>query len=203
MSESSQKAFIEAMVPYPESDDDNEITNDVEANAIFRSSTIDLLDNIGKSDFRFNYHILIKDIETASFNNQQIFCHNVEDRISEVYDFVFPTKIEIISPKDITNFLEFLKFLEYDNEIFLSFVWQHLNVDLLKIDIESFCNTHQNKILKEAEEQIETHEQNELTLIFIRTYCKSKFIKWFIRQSEMNKVSVMIRILEREGRLNG
>lgn len=202
MSERSQKTFIEAMVQYPEMDDDERM-DEFEDDAIFRSSMVDLLDTLGQIDFKFVYPILIKDIETATFNNQKIFCQKMLERIEEVYDFTFAEKPDLTANEEIKRFLDFIKFLEYDNVIFLSFVWQYLNVDLLITDIESFSMTNQNKIIKEVEEQLETHEQNELITTFLRTYYKSKFIEWFINQSEKNKTSIILEILEREGKLNG
>lgn len=202
MSERSQKTFIEAMVQYPEMDDDERM-DEFEDDAIFRSSMIDLIDTLGQIDFKFVYPILIKDIETTTFNNQKIFCQKMMERIEEIYDFVFPEKPDLTTNAEISRFLEFLRFLEYDNIIFLSFVWQYLNVDLLTTDIESFSRANQNKIIKEVEEQLETHEQNELISNFLRTYYKSKFIEWFTNQSEKNKTSILLEILEREGKLNG
>ena len=99
--------------------------------------------------------------------------------------------------------LEFIEFLEYDNIMFLSFVWEMLKVDIMKVDIETICNSKQNIIINEVEEQLETHDQAELISLFLRTYYKENFIKWFIRQSERSKAFIKLEILEREGKLNG
>lgn len=202
MSERSQKAFIEAMVEYPEMDDDERM-DEFEDDAIYRSSAMDLEDTLGKIDFKFVYPILIKDIETATFNNQKIFCQKMLQRIEEVYDYTFPEKPELTENIEITRCLDFIKFIEYDNIIFLSYVWQHLTKTLFGADIEAFCNANQDRVIKEVDEQLETHEQNELISIFLRTYYKSKFIEWFIKNSESSKTQIILEILEREGKLNG
>ncbi len=201
MSERSQKAFVEAMVQYPEMDDDERM-DEFEDDAIYQSSSIDLQDTLGDSDFKFIYPILIKDIESATFDNQKIFCQKMLEKIAEEYDFTFPEKPELTMNVEIKNCLEFIKFLEYDNIIFLSLVWQHLNINLLALDVKSYCISNQNKIIKEVEEQLETHEQNELISIFLRTYYKSKFIEWFIKNSNRSKTQIILEILEREGKLN-
>jgi len=202
MSERSQKAFIEAMVEYPEMDD-SERMDEYEDDAIYQSSSIDLQDNLGDPDFKYVYPILIEDIIKATFTNQRIFCQKMLEKIEEVYDFILPQKPELENRVEISNFFEFLKFIEYDNIIFLSFVWQHLDVKLLDLDIESYSKTNADKIIKEVEEQLESHEQNELISIFLRTYYKDKFIEWFMRESEKSKTSILLEILEREGKLNG
>ena len=200
-SERSIKAFIEAMDAYPEMDDDERM-DEFEDDAIYQSSSIDLQDHLGDPDFKLVYPILMEDIVTATFDNQKIFCQKMLDKIEEVYDYRFPETPEMDDNQSISNCLEFIKFLEYDNIIFLSFVWQHLNAKLLHLDIESYCNRYADKIIKEVEEQLESHEQNELTSIFLRTYYKVKFIEWFIRETERSKTSILLEILEREGKLN-
>jgi len=202
MSERSNKAFIEGMVHYPEMDDDERM-DEYEDDAIYRSSSIDLQDTLGNPDFKFVYPILIKDVLEASFNDQKIFCRKMLDKIEEVYDYTFPVTPELTNSLEITNCLDFIKFLEYDNIIFLSFVWQYLNVDLLKTDIKSYCESNKMKIIQEVEEQLESHEQNELISVFLRTYYKDKFIEWFIRESDRSKTQILLEILEREGKLNG
>ena len=202
MSERSQKAFIEAMVEYPEMDD-SERMDEYEDDAIYQSSSIDLQDNLGDPDFKYVYPIFIEDIIKATFTNQRIFCQKMLEKIEEVYDFILPQKPELENRVEISNFFEFLKFIEYDNILFLSFVWQHLDVKLLDLDIESYSKTNADKIIKEVEEQLESHEQNELISIFLRTYYKDKFIEWFMRESEKSKTSILLEILEREGKLNG
>jgi len=202
MSERSQKAFIEAMVAYPEMDDDERM-DEFEDDAIYQSSSMDLQDNLGDPDFKFVYPILIEDILTATFDNRRIFCQKMLNKIEEVYDYRFPETPDFDSEMAFINGLEFIRFLEYDNVLFISFVWQHLNVNLLNLDIESYCKRNSLKIIKEIEEQLESHEQNELISTFLRTYYKDKFIEWFIRETKRSKTSILLEILEREGKLNG
>ena len=202
MSERSDKAFIEAMVQYPEMDDDERM-DEFEDDAIYQSSSIDLQDNVGEPNFKFIFPILLPDIISATFDNQRIFCQKMLKRIEEVYDYSLPEKPELESNMDIHNCFEFIKFLEWDNVIFLSHVWQYLNANLLEIDVKSYCESNADKILKEVEEQLETHEQNELISKFLRTYYKAKFIEWFIRETERSKTSILLEIIEREGKLNG
>ena len=201
MSERSQKAFIEAMVAYPEMDDDERM-DEFEDDAIYQSSSIDLQDNLGDPDFKLVYPILIEDILKATFDNQRVFCEKMLKRIEEVYDYRLPRTPDFDSNGAITSCLEFIKFLEYDNIIFFSFVWQHLNVKLFNLDIESYCKQNADKILQEVEEQLESHEQSKIISVFLRTYYKDKFIEWFIRETERSKTSILLEILEREGKLN-
>ena len=89
---------------------------------------------------------------------------------------------------------EFIEFLEFDNYRFLSYVWRFLldeSIKLMKLDIEGFCKTNTMKIIKETEEQLETHSQNRLITIFLRTYYKEKYIEWFTTMSQRYKVEII------------
>jgi len=201
MSERSKEAFIEALVQYPEMDDDERM-DEIEDDAIYKSSSIDLQDTLGKSDFKFVYPLLIQDIENQPFKNRRLFCQKMLETIENVYDFTFPQKPELETDEDISECLDFIKFLEFDNVNFLSFVWQFLNVKLLGINVKEYAEKNSEKILREVEEQLETHEQNQLISIFLRTYYKEKFIEWFVRETERSRTSILLEILEREGKLN-
>ena len=73
----------------------------------------------------------------------------------------------------------------------------------MKIDIWKYCKANGMKIIKEVEEQLETHPQTELITTFLRTYYKEKFIEWFAANTEQSKVDISLEIYESEGKLNG
>lgn len=201
MSERSDKAFIEALVQYPEMDDDERM-DEYEDDAVYQSNSIELQDTLGDPDFKYVFPILIQVINAQPFKNRRIFCQKMLEKIQEIYDYSFPETPELRTSLQILDCYKFIQFLEYDNIIFLSFVWQHLNINLLKLDVESYCKSNEMKIIKETEEQLESHEQNELISIFLRTYYKEKFIEWFIRETARSKTPILLEILEREGKLN-
>jgi hypothetical protein len=170
---------------------------------IYNYASINIQDTIGEPEFKYNYLILISDIKAQPFDQKRVFCQKILDKIFEVYDFEFPETIDITTDEDIDKVFEFVEFLEYDNILFLSFIWEMLKVDIMKVDIKLICESKENIIIHEVEEQLQTHHQSELVTLFLRTYYKSKFIEWFTRESERSKVEIKLAILEREGKLNG
>jgi len=202
MSDVPNRVLMQADTYMPENDDDEQM-DVIEKQAIFESSMVDIIENIGEITFKNTYIDLLPDIQKETFKNRRIFCQRILERVSDVYDFTFPTILDITTETDIDNIHKFIEFIEYDNVLFLSLVWEMLKVNLMKIDIETFCKRNATKIIKEIDEQLETHYQNELITIFLRTYYKEKFIEWFIRESQRSRVFIQLEILEREGKLNG
>jgi hypothetical protein len=186
---------------YQEMDDQEDMDKDEEM-GIYDYARINIEDNLGNPEFKDTYLVLIPDIKSQPFDLRRIFCQRLLDRLYVVYDFQFSQKIDITSDYEVDQVLEFIEFLEYDNIKFLSLIWEMLKVDILKVDIELMCKSKENIIIHEVEEQLQSHHQNELISIFLRTYYKSKFIEWFIRESKKSKVEIKLEILEREGKLN-
>ena len=201
MSEAAYEALILGIDEYYEYDDSEDMDIQEEV-GIFNFARISIEDALTTYDFKNTYLNLIPDIKDKSFKLKRIFCQKMLDKIFEIYDFQFPTTQDIATDGDMARVLEFIQFLEYDNVLFLSLVWEMLKVDITKVDIEAMCKRKENIIINEVEEQVETHYQSELISIFLRTYYKEKFIEWFILHSKRSKTFIKLEILEREGKLN-
>lgn len=192
MTEKSQLALCgESSFP-PEELDDEETLFDVASKAILHSSEIDIIDSMQTDDFKYTYKELINDIKQFPFRNQRRFLEGVLRKISELYDFEFPTKIDITNLNDVNELYHFLEFIEFDNINFISRVWKYLGEDLQGLDIKKFCTSNSIKIIKEVEDQLQSYDFNEKITLFLRTYYKDKFIEWFVRQTENSKIEIMI-----------
>jgi hypothetical protein len=199
--EAANKDLVLGTDGYPEMDDQEELDKFEEV-GVYNYARINIQDNVGRPEFKNTYLNLIVDIKAQPFKLRRIFCQKMLDKIFEVYDFQFSESFDITSDVAIDKVLEFIEFIEYDNILFLSLVWEMLKADIMKVDIETMSNSRQNIIIKEVEEQLETHDQGELISLFLRTYYKEKFIEWFIRESKRSKALIKLEILEREGKLN-
>jgi len=205
MSDKSQELLLGNSVQPPERLDEDEDQNGMIRNetAVYESSVTDIMDHVGHPDFKFIYWDLSNDIKQQPFKRKRRFVVEMLEKISEVYDFEFFAKPETYTDYEIEQIMLFIEFIEYDNYRFLSYVWRFLNQNLQTIDIEKYCNANAMKIIKETEEQLETHPQTESITNFLRTYYKEKFIEWFVKNTEKAKIMIILEILESEGKLNG
>lgn len=201
MSEKAQKALLSGFLEPPEYDDSEDL-DQIEDESIFHSSMLEILEDIGDDDFKVTYLEFINDINLQPFKNKVEFCNRVMEKITEVYDFTFPVVIEILTDQSYKEFTDYITFIEYDNYRFLSFVWQFLDKDVLKTDIEKYSEENADKIIKEVEEQSQVHPQNSMITVFIRTCYREAFIKWFVKSTEKNKVEIAALIMERKENKN-
>lgn len=196
MSESSQETLLSIMVEPPETDSDEFEIEERLDKAIYESSKIDIIDHIDHEDFKYVWLNSKEDIQVNSIKRQAIFAEQVLDKITEMYDFSFPTTITLETQYDLDDFYEFLEFLEYDNIRFLSYVWKILNPEnFLKLDIKVFCETNSKNIIKEVEEQLDIHPQSKLITIFLSSFYKEKFIDWFIKKTKRNLINIQIEMI--------
>lgn len=201
-SDAAVEALIAGTAGDPEMDDQEELDQGEEL-GIYNYASINIIDNVGSPVFKNTYLNLIPDIKAQPFDLRRIFCQKMLDKIFAVYDFQISETIDIASDLEIDKVLDLIEFIEYDNILFLSLVWEMLKADIMEVNIATMCKSKQNIIIREVEEQLETHHQSELITLFLRTYYKEKFIEWFIRESERSKTFIKLEILEREGKLNG
>jgi hypothetical protein len=205
MSDKSQELLLGNSVQPPERLDEDEDQNGELRNekAVYESSVTDVLDHVGHPDFKFIYFEAIPDIKEQYFKRRHLFVKDLLEKVSEVYDFEFFEKPEINTDYELDQILLFIEFLEFDNYRFISYVWRFLKQDLQKIDIEKYCKSNSMKIIKETEEQLETHPQIKIIDLFLRTYYKEKYIEWFVQNTKKSKIMIILEILESEGKLNG
>jgi hypothetical protein len=168
MTEKSQLAICGESTFPPEELDDEETFYDITSTAILHSAEMDIIDNIGTPDFKYIYKESILDIKQFPFRNQRRFLENVLIKISELYDFEFPTKVDINNLNDVTELYYFLEFIEFDNINFISRVWKYLGKDLRGLDIKKFCTSNSIKIIKEVEDQLQSYDFNEKITLFLR-----------------------------------
>jgi hypothetical protein len=199
MSERSLETLIGDIYDPPELDPNEDVMNGDYSRAFYDSSKIELLDAIGTPDFKDEWLVLKGDIQNETLKLQRIFSEQTLDKISEIYDFEFPIKLDLDVQGQIDDFYKFLQFLEYENTEFITNVWQFLGPkNLIKLDIEKFCKDNDNKIIKETEEQLEIHPQPGMIALFLRTYYKEKYIEWFIKNSIKAKFEITVELNQRK-----
>ena len=184
----------QSVIP-PEMDNYAEDLDQRENLSNFRYACLDIRNLLGEEEFKELYMVQIPYIKRESPYLQRRFLIEMQEKISEIYDWEFPyewTLVDTIYQQE--QLYEFIEFLEFDNYRFLSYVWRFLldeSIKLMKLNIEDFCKTNTMKIIKETEEQLETHSQNRLITIFLRTYYKEKYIEWFTTMSQRYKVEII------------
>lgn len=199
MSDKSQELLMGSIDVLPETDSDEEEIDEKIENANLVAAIRDILDHIGKEDFRTVWAIQYDEyIRPEPFYQRARFAEALLEKIFTVYDYQFPEKLYFFTNEQIERFFDFVKFLEYNNTEFLSVICRVLKIDVIKGNLETFCKQNDMRIIKEVEEQLGTYQQPQLQTIFLRTYMKDDFIKWFTEQVRRSRFEIAEKIYESE-----
>lgn len=146
--------LMSAMLSVDMLDEDNDITqSQVVGDAIVQYDFLQIIENIGKEEFKSTYLNFINDIRNQSLENQRTLCQHIIDKVQEVYEFEFPEKITIYDRSDIEDIYRFIEFLEYDNVDFFIEISKGLDI---KSDID--LDEYKNKILNQI------HDYNKINV---------------------------------------
>jgi hypothetical protein len=197
----NQLNLLGKSIPEPERDYDDEKVNSeygqpVAEDALKIYYFDSITNNIGKEDFKEEYIISMQHIKEYPLEDLRSFIETILEQIKTIYDFEIPVVINFNNKSEIDDLLEFLAFLEFDNEDFIVTTWKYLNPDLKEFKIEKFCEQNSDKIALEIDNQIDSHDFSKIISIFLGTYIKDKLIDWFCDRSRNLRSAILIKLLE-------
>lgn len=196
MTDKSVEILIGNMTPPDEVDNYQEDADRRTLNAIYESSSFDILDSMNKEEFYNTYSVLKYDILRMSNIHKRIFLSKYLDEMVEVYEYEFPENPDYDTEATIKEMFKFIEFVEYDNLIFLKYVWKYLD-DILTVDIDKYVQKNAETIIDEI-----TNQANLLATLtenvseFLRTYSKENMLEWFSNRSKRNKFNIYSENLE-------
>lgn len=196
----NQYTLLGKSIREPERDYDDEMVNSeygepVAENALKLFYLQSITNSIGKEDFREEYLTSIKHVMENEVEDLRSFIKTILEQIILIYDFEFPFILEFNTKEQIKELLDFLAFIEFDNEEFITTTWKYLNPDLNSFQIEKFCEQNGDKITLEIDEQVDSHDFSKMITIFLRTYIKDKLIEWFCNRSKKLRTAILIKLL--------
>ncbi len=158
-----------------------------------------ILESIRTGEFEESFNATIPLLRKEyEFEDLQELCHNILRYVKERYDFIFPENVKIEDSGDTQDVLDFIKFLEFNNQEFITGVWKYLKPDLNSFRFRKFCEQNGNKIILEIEEQSDTRSYPKLISEFLRTYNKDDMLEWFCEQSERLNTTILLALREGE-----
>ncbi len=155
--------LLTALLPTELLDDDNDqIQSEVVGDKIIQFECLEIVNGIGKTNFKETYLNFIDDVKSQSINNQRVLCQHLIKKIEEIYKFDFPENIPINDTLDIQNFYKLIEFLEFDNIDFLVEIFKNFKINFLDV-LSKFIDENKNEITK----NIKSYNDELLPEIFI------------------------------------
>jgi len=186
-------------VDYDDMEDESNSPDLVVDTGLMQYYYVNITDHMNHPDFMINYQAVIGKIKKYPIEQQKLLAFSIVQKMPEKYDFEFSITLDpFYSKDDIYELYNFIEFIEYDHEKFIVDTWNLLNPDTNSFKVEKFCEHNNTEILREIEEQLDTHDFSEMIADFLRTYNKDKLIEWFCKKSKMLRSSILISLIRKE-----
>lgn len=198
------KALLGNSINLPEEDmDDLRVESETgypyEEAALKSYYFLTILDSIRTGEFQESFNATIPLLRREyGFKDLQELCFEIIRYVKERYDFIFPQTVKIEDLEDTSDVISFIKFLEYDNEEFITNVWKYLKPETNTFQFQNYCEQNADKIISEIEEQSDTRSYPKLIADFLRTYNKDDMIEWFCEQSKRLNTTILLALREGE-----
>ena len=196
--EDKEKILIGEIIPVPESDVDDP-SDLIDAASMHYDAQV-LIDSIGTRDFIFDYYATINNLIRQPIESLLQLCRSIINKVKDKYDFEFSTNMEISDMDGVKKLLNFIKFLNFGSVEFLVSFWEKIPVDILKVNLED--TLRKINLDYEIDRTLKTYPQNEIISDYLRTNTKEGIFDFFLSNSELYKVEIYVRILEKGGKLN-
>lgn len=173
------KLLIAKSTPLEEVEDDD--IDLLSAEAIEDSIIYDIINVIGTDDFKPTYLSLKNEINNLSEEKKVFFGNEIINRLEEVYSFKFMNNEEILNSDDFSKLISFIRWLEYDNELFACKFFSFLDVEKIFIlDINKLLEENWDYIYDRV---IKFHSSsgNEYLEYFLRTNSKENIFAFLLR----------------------
>ena len=194
-----EENLIGNAIPLMEVDDDEQ---GLDSNLIFRSEIqadiTDIVDHIGQENFREIYENLYNEIMSLDIEQKIDLCQRLNDKIFEVYDFEFFPSLDFNTENEINEFLDFIKFLEYNYIKELALIIEGMNIVLLKKNTELFLEDYSDQIISKIDFLIDGNKFSELISEFFRTNNKDNIIQFIRSKFEKDKMIIILKTMEGE-----
>jgi len=194
--ESNERVLLGTSFPLLEVDPEE--SSDIEETALIQYEFLEIINHIGEPEFKQVYLEVRDDVMTQSLQNRAILCSHILEKITEIYEYEFPTMVDLTDEKNVAGVFELIEFIEYNHVDFFAKVWKRLKVNLLSLDIKEFCETNRNKIIASIDREIQTEDFGQLISIFLRTNDKFNMVNLFTKLTEKSKILIILRMMEGE-----
>lgn len=193
------KILLGNSIPIPEDDNEDDKMVDSEVGLPDAESALmnyyfqTVLDSIGSPDSKSKYLSSETNIKIYPIKDQIDLANQIMATIENEYDYMPSRTFDVVSLEDVIAVHDFVKFLEFDNEDFITDTWMYLKPVSNVRQLEDYCEQNKDKIIFEIEERLETKDLLELISDFLRTNNKEKLIEWFCEKSKPLITAIMLR----------
>ena len=175
---------------------DENITDMRIASAVDCYDGYNLIDSFHTENFQTAYESSIADILTFNATDIIIICRLLQAKIYEYYEYQINPKPVFNDINEVLVFMDFVKFLEYDNISLLSSVCIESNMTSEIITKTKNVVSIKKQIINSIDMLANNYKYNTYIYDFLLNYPSDKIIEWFNKNYMKNRSEILIGLNE-------
>lgn len=179
------KTLVSDYASMEEYNDDEDTENPIDDPEV-ESDCVDLLEHIGKEEFKNIYLNVIFNLKQQPLEKQITLCNNILLKIEQVHDFTFMRKLHIASRSDISKVYKLIEFIEFNNLRLLVELLYGLIEDVRNINVRKFYEDNWTTI----QNRLQSIMTSELVTEFVRTNNKENLISFLSNTTEKKRIEI-------------
>ena len=189
------RTLTSSLSPLPEYDAEED-TENIELDPELEADMIDVINNIGTSEFKNLYLMVNYSFKHTDLDTQVRFCSDVMNKITEIYNFVSPSTMYYNNMNDINNVYEFLEFLEFKNSLFIRILLDGIiTSDPRGMEVGTILNENWDRLSNRLI-NITKNLTNPIINSFLTVNTKNNLIQFFTRLIDVNMLDITTYFLK-------
>lgn len=175
--------------PNPDKD-----TGELEDEAFEEYKRAEIINSVGKKEFKETYLIFKDDIRESPPDAQIVFLRKLLEKIYQVYDVEFSRKIDVI--QEMENIYNFIEFFMFKYIKFYAKIWTELGVEFYKIDIKNYVLNNPTKVLNIFNKLLKKYKElPTLYKLLMQSIPGQKILSLFIHFTILRREEILAEIL--------
>jgi len=154
------------------------------------------IDAFDDPNFESIFYLTYELIKEFSLNDLRIICRDLIDLVFKKFEYqIVPTPV-FGTFGDVDEFLDFIKFLKFDNVSFLFDLITDMNLDIKKVvELKDLNSLGHLRIINHIEHISFKYKYNKYIYNYIISHAKKPFIKWINQIFIDNKSDVLLELI--------
>ena len=191
------KTLVSDYASMPEYNEYEDTENPIDDPEV-ESDCVDLLEHIGKEEFKNIYLNVILNLKQQPLEKQITLCNNILLKVEQVHQFTFMKKLHIASRSDISKVYKLIEFIEFNNLRLLVELLYGLIEDIRNVDMKKFYEDNWITI----QNRLQSIMSSELVVEFIRTNNKENLISFLSNATEKKRIEITGSLLLKKQKEN-
>jgi hypothetical protein len=178
------------------SDIDEEAIEELRLGGVKAYDGYNFIDAFEENDFESIFYMSYELIKDLDLNDLRIICRDFIEKIFDIYNYqIIPTPV-FKNFEDVDEFLDFIKFLKFDNVSFLFDLFTDMSIDIKKIvELNTIKDLKNINIINHIENISFKFKTNSYIYQYLISQSRLELLRWLDEIFIRNKSDILLELI--------